>query len=270
MTNTVIDVDQVLKSLASQSIKQGSNVRATVRDLTLKALQQRELTLDQIRKVLRSITEGVNLGVDKREMKVEKALSDTVAGMDDALLKAVQASNVALHRLTGEGYDYEDSNLKQALDELERLEDEFLRSIAKATDSASEKIKAPWDRVLKTDEAVRHRHGHPGGIDHARLRKTGTGGNACAARDELQDGASAHAELRHPGERHTDRNVRGVGGQARRVDRQNEDGEGPQDHEGRQERTAKSAKSAKRATAKTAKRPKPAKRAKKTAIRKSK
>jgi ElaB/YqjD/DUF883 family membrane-anchored ribosome-binding protein len=149
MTYSAIDVDHVLKSLASQSIKQGSNVRAAVRDLTLKALQQRELTLDQIGKVLRSVTEGVNLGVAKREIKVEKVLSDTVAGMDDALLKAVQASNVALHRLTGKGYDYEDSNLKQALDELEKLEDEFLQSIAKATDSASERIRTPWNRVLE-------------------------------------------------------------------------------------------------------------------------
>ncbi len=149
MTNSVVDVDQVLKTLASQSIKQGSNVRAAVRDLTLKALQQRELTLEQIRKVLRSVTEGVSLGVGKREIKAEKALSDTVAGMDDALLKAVQASNVALHRLTGKGYDFEDSNLKQALDELEKLEDEFLKSIANATESATEKIKAPWDRVLE-------------------------------------------------------------------------------------------------------------------------
>ncbi len=149
MTNSASDVDQVLKTLASQSIKQGSNVRATVRDLTLKALQQRELTLNQIGKVLRSIVEGVHLGVAKREMKVEKALSDTVAGMDDALLKAVEASNVALHRVTGKGYDYEDSNLKQALDELEKLEDEFLRSLVQATESASEKVRAPWQRVLK-------------------------------------------------------------------------------------------------------------------------
>jgi ElaB/YqjD/DUF883 family membrane-anchored ribosome-binding protein len=149
MTNPAIDVDQVLKSLATQSIKQGSNVRTAVRNLTLKALQQRELTLDQIGKVLRSVTEGVTLGVAKREIKVEKALSDTVAGMDDALLKAVQASNVALHKLTGEGYDYEDSNLKQALDGLEKLEDEFLQSIVQAADSASEKMKAPWDRVLE-------------------------------------------------------------------------------------------------------------------------
>jgi hypothetical protein len=149
MKSPVNDVDQVLKTLASQSIKQGGNVRATVRELTLKALQQRELTLNQIGKVLRSIVEGVHLGVAKREIKVEKALSDTIAGMDDALLKAVEASNVALHRVTGKGYDYEDSNLKQALDELERLEDEFIRNLVQATDSASERVRAPWQRVLE-------------------------------------------------------------------------------------------------------------------------
>jgi len=190
MTNPAIDVDQVLKSLASQSVKQGSDVRAAVRDLTLKAMQQRELTLVQIRKVLRSVTEGVNLGVANRELKVEKVLADTVAGMDDALLRAVQASNVALHRLTGEGYDYEDSNLKQALDELEKLEDEFLQSIAKATESATEKIKAPWDRVLEDARWRWHSAGavpclrSAGGRRHGRRRpgpagrSTGSGGAA--------------------------------------------------------------------------------------------
>jgi len=149
MASPAFDVDQALKDLASQSIKQGRDVRTAVRNLTLKALQQRELTLDQIGKVLRSVTEGVTLGVTRREIKVEKALSDTLAGMDDALLKAVEASNVALHRLTGEGYDFEDSNLKRALEELEKLEDQFLESVARATDNASEKIKAPWERVLE-------------------------------------------------------------------------------------------------------------------------
>lgn len=150
MTNAANDVDQVLKALASQSVKQGGNVRMAVRDLTLKALQQRELTLNQIGKVLRSVIAGAHLGLAKRETRVEKALGDTVAGMDDALLKAVHASEVALHRATGKGYDYEDSNLKQALDELERLEDEFLNSLAYATASVSDRLSAPWQAVLKS------------------------------------------------------------------------------------------------------------------------
>ncbi len=266
MTYPAIDVDQALKSLASQSIKQGRDVRAAVRSLTLKALQQRELTLDQIRKVLRSITEGVNLGVAKRETKVEKALSDTLAGMDDALLKAVQASNVALHRLTGEGYDYEDSNLKQVLDELEKLEDEFLQSIVTATDSASEKIKAPWDRVLK----------------QTRLSGTATGTQvASTVRDYAKRAQAAMREQRETGFKTAHLLTQNFATLASGILIGMSEGLGAKHASKRKTKTAKgrkitkttksaTAKSAKGATAKTAKRRKTAKRAKTTAARKSK
>jgi ElaB/YqjD/DUF883 family membrane-anchored ribosome-binding protein len=266
MTNSAIDVDQVLKSLASQSMKQGSNVRTAVRNLTLKALQQRELTLDQIGKVLRSVTEGVTLGVAKREIKVEKTLLDTVAGMDDALLKAVQASNVALHRLTGEGYDYEDSNLKQALDELEKLEDEFLQSIVQATDTASEKIKAPWGRVL----------------EKTKRSGTATGTQvASTIRDYAQRAQTAMREQRETGLKTAHLLTQnfailasgiligmseGLGAKPAAAKRKTKSATGR-----KITKTAKraTAKSAKRATPTTAKRSKTAKHAKKTIARKS-
>ena len=266
MTNPATDVDQVLKSLASQSIKQGSNVRAAVRNLTLKALQQRELTLDQIGKVLRSVTEGVTLGVAKREIKVEKALSDTVAGMDDALLKAVQASNVALHRMTGEGYDYEDSNLKQALDGLEKLEDEFLDSIVQAAESASEKIKAPWDRVLE------------------RTKRTGTATGtqvASTVREYAKRAQAAMREQRETGFKTAHLLTQNFAILASGVLIGMSEGLGAKPAAARRKaksvtgrkitKAAKSAtaKSGKRTTAKTAKRPKTLKRAKTTAARKS-
>lgn len=267
MTNPAIDVDQVLKSLASQSIKQGSNVRIAVRDLTLKALQQRELTLEQIRKVLRSITEGVTLGVAKREMKVEKALSDTVAGMDDALLKAVQASNVALRRLTGEGCDYEDSNLKQALDELEKLEDELLQSMVQATDTASEKFKAPWGRVLE------------------KARRSGTATGTLAAstiRDYAERAQAAMREQRETGFKTAHLLTQNFATLASGILIGMSEGLGAKPAAARRKtksatsrKTTKAArsataKSAERATAKTTKRPKAGKRVKTTAARKSK
>ena len=266
MTNSAIDVDQVLKNLASQSMKQGSNVRTAVRNLTLKALQQRELTLDQIGKVLRSVTEGVTLGVAKREIKVEKTLLDTVAGMDDALLKAVQASNVALHRLTGEGYDYEDSNLKQALDELERLEDEFLQSIVQATDTASEKIKAPWGRVL----------------EKTKRSGTATGTQvASTIRDYAQRAQTAMREQRETGFKTAHLLTQnfailasgiligmseGLGAKPAAAKRKTKSATGRKVTKTTKRATAKSAK---RATPTTAKRSKTAKHAKKTAARKS-
>ena len=259
MTNSV-DVDEVLKKLASQSIKRGETVRATVRDLTLKALQRRELTLDQIKKVLEGITEGVNLGAVKRGINIEKALSDALAGMDDALRKVVQASTVALQKLAGEGKDYEDSNLRQALADLEKLEDEFLQSVTTAAESANEKIKAQWGGVL----------------ERARLSGTGTGTQVAAAvRDYAKRAQTAMRKQRETGVKVAHLLTQNFATLASGVLTGMSEGLGAEGNAPRRRSKAstgeKTAKIAKGATTKTAKRPlaKTVKRAKATAARKS-
>lgn len=168
MNNPAIGTDDVLKRLASESARQGANLRTTVRALTLKALERRELTLEQITGVLENVTVGVTLGMVDREMNVEKALADALAGMDDALLNVVEATRVALDRLGSAGQDYEDSYLKQASRDLERYEDALLQSVAKSANSAGEKIGAQWTQVLRKKK----------------LTGTGTGAKAAAtARD---------------------------------------------------------------------------------------
>ena len=146
--NYAVETDALLQKLASESARQGKNLRTSVRNLTLKALERRELTLEQIRNVLQNVTTGVTLGVAVREIKVEKVLADALAGMDDAMLKVVEASNVALEKLGSTGQDYEDSYLKQALRDLERFEDELLQAVTQGADSAGEKVGAQWARVL--------------------------------------------------------------------------------------------------------------------------
>lgn len=153
MTNAAIESDEFLKKLASESTRRGKSLRAAVRDLTVRALQRRELTLEQIRNVLENVTVGVTLGVVDREMNVEKVLSDALSGMDDALLKAVEASRVALERLGSAGQDYEDSYLKQALRDLEQFEDQMLQSVTKAADRAGGKFGAQWAKVLHQKRA---------------------------------------------------------------------------------------------------------------------
>ena len=54
--NQAFEPDDLLQRLASESARQGKNLRTAVRNLTLKALQRRELTLEQIRNVLQSVT----------------------------------------------------------------------------------------------------------------------------------------------------------------------------------------------------------------------
>ena len=184
MKNPAIDTDDVLKRLASASTRQGANLRTTVRALTLKALERRELTLEQIKGVLENVTVGVTLGVVDREMNVEKALADALAGMDDALLNVVEATRVALDRLGSAGQDYEDSYLKQASRDLERYEDALLQSVAKSADSAGEKIGAQWAQVLQKKK----------------LTGTGTGAKAAAtARDFAKRAQMALRKQRETG-----------------------------------------------------------------------
>jgi hypothetical protein len=74
--------------------------------------------------------------------------AQALSGMDDALLKAVQASRIALNQITGER-EFRDSHLKKALDDLERLEDEFLATVKKAAGGAGSPFKSQWSGALQ-------------------------------------------------------------------------------------------------------------------------
>jgi hypothetical protein len=66
-----------------------------------------------------------------------KALLDkAVAGMDEALLKAVEANRVALGQLVAQGADLREKHLKKALDDLEKFEDTTDRRVRKAAEGA--------------------------------------------------------------------------------------------------------------------------------------
>jgi hypothetical protein len=149
MLKLPIDQDELLKQMASEAVRRGEEVRTTVRDLTLKSLHGRQLTLAQIKSALRTVTEGVNIGAAKSQLDPERLLTDALAGMDDALLKAVEANRVALQKLTDDGHSFEDSKMKKALDELERYEDTLLRTVKQASTGATEKVRSQWAGVLK-------------------------------------------------------------------------------------------------------------------------
>jgi hypothetical protein len=148
MLEQLVDVDSALKKLASETVVQGENLRARVRDLTLQGMQARELSLKQIKAVLKSVTEGVNAGAAKAKIDVEKPLADAFAGMDDALLKVVNASQMALDRLLDHGADFENSTIRNALGDLDRLEDEFLNIVRQSAAVASKPVKAQWGGVF--------------------------------------------------------------------------------------------------------------------------
>ncbi|MCR5863920.1 MAG: DUF6781 family protein [Aquincola tertiaricarbonis] len=151
MAKMPFDQEALIQTFAEAGAQQGEQARKAVFDATLKALQGRELTLQNIRSTLKGIAQAVSAGAAKNmvpDVDVENLLSDAVQGMDDALLKAVDANRVALQQFVDQGVTLQDSNMKKAVETLEKLEDTMFKAIAKSVDGAGEQLAAPWAQVL--------------------------------------------------------------------------------------------------------------------------
>ena len=104
--------------------------------------------MEQINSVVRNITAGVNIGVGEDKTDAQQTLSDAFAGMDDALLKVVEANKVALQKLTDGGASFEELSVKKGLKELEAFEEKFLDGVKNAVQSSSDPIKQQWKSIL--------------------------------------------------------------------------------------------------------------------------
>ena len=71
-----MDTDEVLKGMAREAVKQSENLRTAVRELTLGALRGRELTVREIKRVVKAVTEGVNLGAASSKLDADRVLGE--------------------------------------------------------------------------------------------------------------------------------------------------------------------------------------------------
>lgn len=151
MIKSGIDQDAMVKMFSEASTKQGEALRKAVSEATLKALQGRELTLDNIRKVLKSVTQSASAGAAQSSLPavdVEAMLSKAVAGMDAALLQAVEAQRKALQQFVEQGVALQDKQMKSALANIEKLEDVLFGAVTKAAETAGGSLQGPWEQVL--------------------------------------------------------------------------------------------------------------------------
>ncbi|HEX3141065.1 MAG TPA: DUF6781 family protein [Rhizobacter sp.] len=146
-----IDQDALVEMFSSATSKQGEALRTAVRTATLKALEGREMTLANIREVLDTVTKAASTGALGNKVAgadVEGLLGKAVAGMDSALLQAVEAQRVAIERFVEQGVSVQQTQLKSALDNLEKMEDMIFTTVSKAAEGVGQPLQGPWDKVL--------------------------------------------------------------------------------------------------------------------------
>jgi hypothetical protein len=150
-TKPNFDQEALIAMFADASAKQSEQLRTAVFEATLKSLQGRELTLQNIRSALKAVTGAVSTGAAKNAapgLDVEAMLSGAVEGMDDALLKAVEANRMALQQFVDKGVSLQDTNMKKAVDALDKMEDTLFKAVSQSVGSAGDQLSGPWAQVL--------------------------------------------------------------------------------------------------------------------------
>lgn len=173
-----IDQDALVQQFAQASARQGEALRQLVRGATLQALQGRELSLKNIKAVLKSVTQAATDGAAQNPLgaeAVEPLLAQAFDGMDGALRQAVEANRRALQQLVAQGVNLQETQLRKAVSELEKLEDTFFATVSKATEGAGASLQSPWAHVLET----------------MKLKGTGTGADAAASVAQITEQTQA-------------------------------------------------------------------------------
>ena len=156
MAQPTFDADALITMFEQASARQGAQLKKAVGDATLAALQGRELTLKNIRGTLKAVAEAASAGAARNVVPGVDAgalLDRAVAGMDDALLKAVQANRVALEKLVAQGADLREKHVKKALDDLDRFEDTMFAALKKTAAGVEGPLAGAWDQVLQKMQA---------------------------------------------------------------------------------------------------------------------
>jgi AcrR family transcriptional regulator len=100
---------------------------------------------------MNAITQATGAGAAQSTLPapdLQKLLDGAVKGMDDALLKAVEANRVALQQFVDKGIDLRETQLNKALSDLEKMEDTLLAAVRKGATSAKGPLEAAWAPVL--------------------------------------------------------------------------------------------------------------------------
>jgi hypothetical protein len=154
MAKPMIDPEALISMFETATATQGAQLRKAVGDATLAALQGRELTLKNIKSTLKGVSEAASAGAAKNlvpDIDAEALLDSAVAGIDDALVRAVDANRVALQQLVSQGADLQDKHLQKALDDLEKFEDTMFAALKKNT--AEGPLASAWTQVLDKMQA---------------------------------------------------------------------------------------------------------------------
>lgn len=127
MTNNDHTKDRIEKATKA-AIETGTNIQNEVRNIVVDALAEHHLDREAVDRVVKAVLEGTAKGSDENAKSFKKVIENASAGLREGMLKAVEASRLAIEEAQGRVDVFSERDIKRAIDDLKGLEAIFSQS----------------------------------------------------------------------------------------------------------------------------------------------
>jgi hypothetical protein len=162
---------QEVKDATREAVESGSDIHDKIRTITLKALTERQLDMENIKNVAEAVSEGINEGMTTQSEHAKEVFEHAASALDDALAVAAEASKLAIEEAASRVSDYSEHDVNNASKDLQEMEGLFLDTLEKVAKDGNQVIS---DIVSDF-------------VSHARQSGTAVGKQALTALEALKE-----------------------------------------------------------------------------------
>ncbi|WP_137220881.1 DUF6781 family protein [Shewanella sp. MEBiC00475] len=132
-----------------EAVEADGNIRENVRRITLKALSDGKLDLDEITQVTSSVVKGAGLGAVIHGHDGQDKLAKAVSGLDDALCSAAEASKLAVEEASSHVKTFSKQDFQRSINDLSELETMYLDTLKEAAKETNETVSETLNDLVR-------------------------------------------------------------------------------------------------------------------------
>ncbi len=141
--------NQPLEGAIKDVVEADNNIRENVRRITLNALSDGKLDLDEISQVTRLVVNGAGVGAVIYGPDGRNPLAKAVEGLNDALCTAAEASKLAIEEASSHVNTFGKQDLLHAINDLNELETMYLETLNDVAKETSETVSETLNDLVR-------------------------------------------------------------------------------------------------------------------------
>ena len=131
---------QQIEDDVREAFESGVDIYQRVKEITLKALTERRLDIENIRDVVEAAFKGISAGMSNQVEPAKADFTQAVSAIDDVLEKTAQVSKLAIEEAASRVNEFTQHDLNQASEDIRSLERIFMETLEKVTRNSNEMI----------------------------------------------------------------------------------------------------------------------------------